>query len=186
MVLVARSESCFSVAHLHTNAYRVPRCFMITMVPPMETSKKVVLKALLTVFLCALALSIVGIALSLVQTSKSFSSVGTVKGVGVGIYWDSACTNMTSSINWGTVDPGSSKLVTLYVRNEGNTPITLSKTETNWTPSNAINYITLTWNYANQTLSYNTALQISLKLAVSSVVSGITSFTFDTTITASG
>ena len=152
----------------------------------METNKKVVLRALLTVFLCALVLSIVGIALSLVQTSKSFSSVGAVKGVGVGIYWDSACTNMTSSINWGTLDPGSSKLVALYVRNEGNAPITLFKTEKNWTPSNAANYITLTWNYANQTLGNNAVLQISLKLAISTVVSGITSFTFDTIITASG
>ena len=159
---------------------------MVTMVPSMETNKSVVLKALLTVFLCALALSIVGIALSLVQTSKSFSSVGAVKGVGVGIYWDSACTNMTSSINWGTLDPGSSKLVALYVRNEGNTPITLFKTQQNWTPSNAANYITLTWNYANQTLGNNAVLQISLKLAISTVVSGITSFTFDTIITASG
>jgi len=152
----------------------------------METNKSVVLKALLTVFLCALALSIVGIALSLVQTSKSFSNVGTIKGVGVGIYWDSACTNKTSSINWGTLDPGSSKLVALYVRNEGNTPITLFKTQQNWTPSNAATYITLTWNYANQTLGNNAVLQISLKLAISTVVSGITSFTFDTIITASG
>jgi len=156
------------------------------MVPSMETNKKAIFTALLTVSICALAISIAGIALSLVQTSKSFSSVGAIKGVGVGIYWDSACTNKTSSINWGTLDPGSSKLVTMYVRNEGNTPITLSKTETNWTPSNAANYITSTWNYANQTLGTNAVLQISLKLAISSAISGITSFTFDTTITGSG
>ena len=152
----------------------------------METNKKVIFRALLTVFLCALALSIAGIALSLVQTNRSFSSVGTIKGVGVGIYWDSACTNKSSSINWGTLDPGSSKPVTMYVRNEGNTPITLIKTQQNWTPSNAATYITLTWNYANQTLGNNAVLQISLKLAISSAISGITSFTFDTTITGSG
>jgi hypothetical protein len=159
---------------------------MVTMVPSMETSKKVIFRALLTVFLCVLALSIVGVALSLLQTSKSFSSVGAVKGVGVGIYWDSTCTNKTSSINWGTFDPGSSKLVTLYVRNEGNTPVTLSKTVNNWTPSNAPNYITLTWNYASLTLGSSKVLQISFKLAISSVVSGITNFTFGTIITASG
>jgi hypothetical protein len=152
----------------------------------METSKKVVFRALLTVFLCVLALSIIGIALSLVQTSTSFPSVGAVKGVGVGIYWDSTCTNKTSSINWGTLDPNSSKLVALYVRNEGNTPITLFKTEKDWTPLNASNYIKLTWNYANQTLGNNAVLKITLKLAISSAISGITGFTFDTIITASG
>ena len=159
---------------------------MVTMMSSMETRRKVVFRTLLTVFLCMLAFSIVAISLSLVQTSKSFGSAGSIKGVGVGIYSDVNCTKMMSSINWGMLDPGSSKTCTMYVRNEGNTPITLIKTQQNWTPSNAANYITLTWNYANQTLGNNAVLQISLKLAISTVASGITSFTFDTTITASG
>jgi hypothetical protein len=108
-------------------------------------------------------------------------NTGSVKGAGVGIYWNSACTNRTSSISWGTLDPGSRKTVNVYVRNEGNTVVTLSKTTQNWSPSIASSYMALTWNYANQTLIVNQVFQMSLTLTVSSTVTGINNFSFDIT-----
>jgi len=147
---------------------------------------KIILKVSLAFVLCALAISIFGAALSLLQTSRTISNAGSVKGIGVGIYWDSACTNRTSSINWGLLEPGSDKTVTVYVRNEGNTVVTLSKVAQNWNPSTASSYMTLNWNYAGQTLSVNQLLQVKLTLVVSPSVSGITNFSFDITITATG
>ena len=135
---------------------------------------------------CALATGILGTVLSSTQTSGIISNVGSVKGIGVGIYWGSACTNRTSSINWGSLDPGSNKTVTVYVRNEGNAVATLSKAEQNWNPSAASNYMTLSWNYAGQTLSVNQVFQVKLTLIVSSTVSGITNFSFDLTVSATG
>jgi len=134
----------------------------------------------------ALFIGLFGTTLSLVQTSRTVSSAGSVKGIGVGIYWDYACTNRTSSINWGLLDPGSNKTATVYVRNEGNAVVTLSKATQNWNPSTASSYITLNWNYAGQTLGVSQVLQIKLTLIVSSTISGITSFSFDITITATG
>jgi hypothetical protein len=154
--------------------------------PSLEKRKKANLKVLSAVVLCAVALGIFGTVLSLLQVSRTVPNSGSVKGVGVGVYWDSACTNQTSSINWGIFEPGSNKTVSIYVKNEGNTVVTLSKTVQNWNPVNAANYITLSWNYANQTLNVNQVLQVNLILAVSPSVSGITSFSFDTTIIASG
>jgi hypothetical protein len=63
---------------------------------------------------------------------------------------------------------------------------TLSKVAQNWNPSSASSYMTLNWNYAGQTLSVNQALQVRLTLVVSSTVSGITNFSFDIIITATG
>jgi len=140
----------------------------------------------LALILSVLAIGIYGIALSAVQSAKMIPSAGTVKGIGVGIYWNLACTNRTSSISWGLLDPGSNKTVTVYIRNEGNSGVTLSKTTQNWNPSNTSDYITLDWNYAGQTLSVNQVLQTKLTLVVSSSISGITSFSFDTIITATG
>jgi len=134
----------------------------------------------------ALFIGLFGTTLSLVQTSRTVSSAGSVKGIGVGIYWDYACTNRTSSINWGLLDPGSNKTATVYVRNEGNAVATLSKATQNWNPSTASSYMTLNWNYAGQTLGVSQVLQIKLALIVSSTISGITSFSFDITITATG
>ena len=123
---------------------------------------------------------------SLIQTSRTVPSGGSVKGVGVGIYWDYMCTNTASSINWGVLDPGSNRTVTVYIRNEGNAVATLSQTTQNWNPSSASSYLTLKWNYAGQTMSVNQVLQVKLTLTVSPTISAITGFSFDITIIAAG
>jgi hypothetical protein len=147
---------------------------------------KIILWVSLVFLLGALAVSIFGNTLSLVQTNRTISNSGSVKGIGVGVYWDSACTNRTSSIVWGVLDPGSDKTVTVNVRNEGNSVVTLSKATQNWNPSTASSSMTLNWNYAGQTLSVNQVLQIRLTLVISPAVSGITNFSFDILITATG
>ena len=103
-----------------------------------------------------------------------------------GTYWDQACTNKTSSITWGNLSPGATKKVVLYVRNEGNTPITLYKATTNWNPNTAANFITLDWDYGNQSLSAGSITKITLTLTVSISITAIKDYSFDTTITAEG
>jgi len=151
-----------------------------------KNRRKIILGVSLAFVFGALITGILESTLSLVQTSRTVSSAGSVKGIGVGIYWDYACTNRTSSINWGLLDPGSNKTVTVYVRNEGNAVATLSKATQNWNPSTASSYMPLNWNYNGQTLSVNQVLQTRLTLVVSPSISGITSFSFDITITATG
>lgn len=124
--------------------------------------------------------------LSLVQNSNTVSSVGTIKGIGVGLYSEYACTNKVTSINWGVLEPGSNKTITIYVRNEGNAAATLSQATQNWNPTAASSYLTLRWNYAGQTISVNQILQVKLTLTLSSTVTGITNFGFDTVITSTG
>ena len=148
--------------------------------------KNIVLKVSSIAILCALAISVSGTALAFRQNSKTVPNSASIKGVGVGIYWDSACTNQTSSINWGMLESGTNKTVKIYVRNEGNTLVTLSKTLQNWNPLTTSNYVTLNWDYSGQTLSVNQVLRVNLTIAVSSTVSGINNLTFDIMITATG
>jgi hypothetical protein len=147
---------------------------------------KVVIFMSVAVVLCALAVGMFGTVLSLRQASKTVPGAGRVKGIGVGIYWNSACTNQTSSIDWGLIEPGSNKTVIVYVRNEGNSVATLSQSTQNWNPSTASSYMTLSWNYTGQTLYVNQTFQTGLTLVVSPTVSGIANFSFDITITATG
>lgn len=133
-----------------------------------------------------LLIGLLGTTLSLVQTSRTVASMGSLKGVGVGIYWDPACANRTSSINWGLLESGSNKSVLIYVRNEGNAASTLSKATQNWNPSTAPRYMALSWNYSGQTLSVNQVLPVKLTLVVLPSVAGIASFSFDITIIATG
>ena len=102
-----------------------------------------------------------------------------------GIYWDQACTNRTLSLNLGTIEAGSNSTLTVYVKNEGNSPASLSLGTSNWTPSTASSYMSLNWNYSGQVLSVGQVIPLELTLTVSPTVSGITDFSFNTTITAS-
>jgi len=138
-----------------------------------KPSAAILIAALFTLALAAYAI---------LQSSVRINNQGTVKALGVGVYWDSNCTNPVSLINWGTVEPGSTNNVTIYVRNEGNTAANISMTTENWNPSNAPNYLTLNWNYNGQQLNPSEAVQITLSLTVSSSIQGIENFNFDITI----
>lgn len=152
----------------------------------LRNRRKIIWQISLALVFGALVTGIFGTGLTLVQTSRTISSGGSVKGIGVGVYWDSACTNKVSSIDWGLLDPDSSKNVALYVRNEGNSVVVLSKATQNWNPSDASSYMTLNWDYTGQTLSVNQALRLTLTLVVSQDISEITSFSFDIMINATG
>jgi hypothetical protein len=141
--------------------------------------------AVLTLVAYTLTLSLAGEVLSAVQTSKKVSNSGTIMAVGVGVYQDSVCTKPLSSIDWGMLEPGSSSDETCYIRNEGNSVSTLSMSTSNWNPSTASNYMTLSWNYDGQSINPNEAVQVTFTLSVSASIDGITSFSFDITIVGS-
>jgi hypothetical protein len=152
----------------------------------MKSKEFIVGGAALTLVTYVLALSLVGQVLSAVQTSRTVSNAGTVKAIGVGVYEDIACANPLSSIDWGVLEPGSSENVTCYIRNEGNSVQTLSMYTSNWSPSNASGYMTLSWNYGGQSIDVDEVVQVTFTLSVDANVSGITSFSFDITIVGSG
>ncbi|HKZ94582.1 MAG TPA: hypothetical protein VJ249_08400 [Candidatus Bathyarchaeia archaeon] len=150
----------------------------------MERKEKIVAGAAIGLVLYTLVLAMIGPMVSSALANRTVSNAGSVKAIGVDVYWDQACTNPVSSINWGTLDPGSNKSTTIYIKNTGNSPITLAMTTSNWNPSNASNYMTLIWNYGGQTLNANEVIQARFTLTVSSNITGITNFSFDITITA--
>jgi hypothetical protein len=127
---------------------------------------------------------ILGTITGLFDAGKSASYASSVRGFGAEIYWDQGCTNRTLSFDWGIIEPGSNKTLTVYVRNEGDSATYLSMATSNWNPSAALSLITLTWNYSGQTLSVDQVIPLELTLAISPTISGITHFSLDTTITA--
>jgi len=132
------------------------------------------------------AIAVMGLmvsALGALVVTRTISNSGSVTAVGVGVYSDSGCTTVLSAISWGTVNPGDVKNYTVYVRNEGTVSVTLSMTVSNWNPSSASSYITLIWNKEKYVLPATQVVQAVLTLSVSSSVSGVTSFSFDITIT---
>jgi len=119
----------------------------------------------------------------LLATTLSINTSGVVTSADLEAYWDSDCTNTVSSINWGTIYPGESKNVTIYIKNTGNVPLTLSLLTDNWNPSEAESYLTLSWNYNGEHLQADETLPVTLTLVVSSNTQGITNFSFNIIIT---
>jgi hypothetical protein len=137
------------------------------------------------------ALVVLGLVLTvstagLLSVSQTVTSTGTVTAVNVGVYSDSSCTQILTSIDWGTIAPGNSVTRTVYVKNTGNSQISLSMTKTNWSPAGADGSITLNWNREGTTLSVGQSTGALLTLSVSSGISGITTFSVNIVITGTG
>jgi hypothetical protein len=134
----------------------------------------------------AIVLASIAVVYALTSVSVYLSSVGTVKALGVGVYWDSGCSQTVSSIDWGLAEPGAVKNVTVYIRNNGNAPTTLSLQTANWNPANATSYISLSWSYNGEMIDLNQVIGVNLSLSISSGIQGITTFSFDIVIVGSG
>lgn len=137
-----------------------------------------------------MAIAIVGLILTvttagLLSASQSVYSTGTVDitAVNVGVYSDAGCTLSLTSISWGTISPGNSVTQTIYVKNTGNTPITLSMTTSNWNPVAANGPISISWNRQSQVLSAGSSIAATVTLTVSSSISGVTDFSVNIVIT---
>jgi hypothetical protein len=129
-----------------------------------------------------LAIAVMGMvvsALGALVATRTISNYGNVSAVGVGVYWDSSCTNMVLSIDWGALEPGASVDKTIYIKNEGSLPVLLSLTTENWSPASASSYMTLSWTRESYVLNSGSVVQAVLTLSVSSGVSEITDFGFD-------
>ena len=123
---------------------------------------------------------------ALQTTTKTIPSGGSIKGVGVGVYWNSMCTNATTSIPFGLLEPGASKSYTLYLKNEGNTAVTLSMLAQNWSPSAAGTYMTVFWNREGASIGAGQTISCILTLSVSPSIQGIDTFALDIVITGQG
>ena len=119
------------------------------------------------------------------STTRMNQNLGYIKTVNVGAYWNSACTNATSTIDWGTLSPGDVAHVSFYLRNEGNWPMRLSLTTQGWNPAGAAPYMSVTWNREGYTLADGNVVQATLTLNVSSSITGVEFFSFETVITGS-
>ncbi len=140
----------------------------------------------LVIYLSVISFFMVGASYALLTTQETIQGTGSIKGMGFGIYWDQQCTDATSSLDWGLLEPGSTRDFTLYLRNEGNSALTLSMASENWSPANATDYLTLTWNREGQQVNPDEVLQFVITLSVSADVQNIDSFSFDITISGTG
>lgn len=134
-----------------------------------------------------MSLSFVSQAFPQAQSATTLSSSGNIHieaSPGIGVYSNQYGTSPLTSLNWGTLEPGQGQSITTYIKNEGNTPVTLSLQISGWAPPSAQNYLTVSWDYNDQIIDVGEIYQITLTLDVDPDITGITNFSFDITILA--
>ncbi len=124
--------------------------------------------------------------LAILDAQRVIPSSGLVAAVNVGVYSDVACTLNLTSITWGNVYPGDSVPRTIYVKNTGNVPMTLSMATAAWNPAGAAGQITVAWDKENAVLNPGQSTSATLTLSVSPSISGVTAFSVNIVITGSG
>jgi hypothetical protein len=137
--------------------------------------------------LTRLSVTTIGIAISLVLglllVPRPIRKAGAVTAVGVNVYWDYSCTNTTTSMDWGTMNPGQTKSYIVYIKNSQSTPLALGIDYSDWNPTNASNCVTPTWNCTNYNLNGGSVVAATLTITISQNASTVTNFQYDTTIT---
>jgi hypothetical protein len=134
-----------------------------------------------------IALAATGLFLSLVTAgiiaTQNIASNGTVTSVNVGVYSNENCDQNCTSISWGSIYPGNSTSQTIYVKNTGAVPITLSMAVDSWEPTDASDCLTLTWNPQDDTLNPGQSTTATLTLTVAQDTGDLTAFNFNIIIT---
>jgi len=89
-----------------------------------------------------------------------------------------------SSLNWGTLYPGSSKEQTFWIYNNHTiNSMKLNCTTRDWLPKEASNYMVVTWDSEKAILAPESFIKVTLQLTVFKNITGITIFRFNNTIT---
>ena len=154
------------------------------MLIPANHDNKIVL-TLILLLISVLAISLVNPAISKKSNNngRKLSSNGAIKEItGIETYWDSKGTNKVTSIEWGSLEPGTQKTVTIFVRNLEKNQIILNYHTSNWMPSEITDYLTLKWDYNGQAIKFREIVQVIFTLVVSENLEASGTFDFDITI----
>jgi hypothetical protein len=97
------------------------------------------------------------------------------------------------NIDWSLIVPGQQRSSpTVYFKNEGTVPLTMTFSPSNWVfhdaagnllPQSYSQYFTLTWNYDNSAIRVNEVRPLVFTLAVSSNLTDVASFSFNLVVT---
>jgi hypothetical protein len=148
----------------------------------METQK---INAAVVLAIALTGIIVSALAAGLLAAYQRVPNQGIVKAIGVGVYSDTACTQNLTFINWGFLEPGASYTRDVWIKNIGNSRISLNMTTESWNPISAKDYIILRWDREGQVLDATQSVKAVLTLSVLTGITAtnITDFSFTIVIT---
>lgn len=156
----------------------------------MAINKKAIATIIIAITLAITGVTAAVISSGLLVAQQSVQTNGSVNGqvsssMNIGVYSNAAATVNCSSISWGSLSPGGTTTQTIYIKNTGSQNETLSLSSSNWTPSTASSFLTLTWNMQGDVLPAGATIPALLTLTAASNTGTLTSFSFDVVVSGS-
>jgi hypothetical protein len=161
----------------------------------LRRKKKTILLVLLVVLITLLLSTTITLLLNRFD-NLHVPSIGTIRTIGVEVYGKEI--NLTQDgkqyIDWGTIYLGTLTSRSFYVRSRSNMDTTLRLNATNWNPSGISDFLTLSWNYTDNTIvKPNQTIPVTITLSADSsqqfveylVRNNVREFSFDITIRSS-
>ncbi len=128
----------------------------------------------------------VGFVYAAFQYQVTISSHGTIVSREFSFFSDAACTVKVSSIDWGQVGAGEQVSRSLFMKSTLSDSAVASLAVGNFAPASGSSYLACTWNYNGAAISPGQVVPVTFTLTVASTVTGISSFSFDIEVTATG
>ncbi len=116
----------------------------------------------------------------------SLRSVSAIEASSLGVYLDPGLSEPADFIDWGLLRPGEATNVTLYLVNETPSPVNLSMSASEWSPSSAFGYMYLAWSHDGKIVVPGAIQESDLSLTVSPDIVDIETFSFTILLTAEG
>ena len=113
------------------------------------------------------------------EGSQQIKNKGVIRVIGVQVFKEANLTSVLQEIDWGLVSPNEIKTFEAWILNTGNDQVKLLMWTQAWTPINASDWITLSWNYSETIIQPNTSIGVEFTLHVDASIKGIDNFAFE-------
>ena len=114
-----------------------------------------------------------------VTVERAIRSIGCIRILNINVFLDEACTKAAKAVDWGTLTPGGTSTIILYVKNTGTVGVALALRADACTPAEMVPFMTLTWDYDGSALPRGESRGVSLTLAVRPDITGVKDFSFN-------
>ncbi len=111
--------------------------------------------------------------------AKNIESTGNIV-----FFSDASCKTRCTSVSWGNINPGSTSITVIYIKNLSTAKVTLTMSATNWSPQEATSFLSLSWNRNNYVLQPGKTVQATLTLTASAEMGNLTDFSFTIVLSA--
>ena len=134
-----------------------------------------------------IAIGLIGCIASAFSAYNGWVMHGTGNVSMIKVYFDDGLVTEAKNLDFGSLQPGSTSTLNLWVKNYGPDLVVLTLSTTNWSPANAGESMLVAWDREGESIVGNAVLScaISLQVYENITLSSISSFSFDTTVSGS-